>query len=311
MGEIYTMEPVQQSEHLDAYDIDILVVSADAGCRTYKGARELYTSGHKIGELCVLKFESQVVERGNQLYDAYMDYKAIGIPVREIDLPEDNLIFDYSLFSNKRILVDITGFSIPCLFRFLFVLREFSHIHDLHVIYTEPMHYLFGKDTYGSYQYYLGEREYRALEEFYVSGEDSKEVLAIFLGFDRMTSSVVRDAVDPTETVIINGFPALTPKLKDVSLLNNRELISLLGKPSYSVKTNNPFAAYNVLESIQHSHQNTLINACVLGTKAMALGVGVYALLHNNVKLSYAYTKQHAALTSDGADTTWYYYFSI
>ena len=311
MGEIYTMEPIQHSPHLDMLDIDSLIIAPSGSQRTYKGAKDLSAKGCKIKELCVLKFASQTVRSNDPSYGIYTGYKQIGIPTLEIDLPSDNLDLDPSLFCDKTLLVDITGFSIPNLYRFLFVLREIVGVHELNVLYTEPKHYLFGKETYGSYQYYIGEREYRALDEFYVSGEDSKEILAIFLGFDRMTSSVVKEAVDPTETILINGFPSMTPKLKDISLLNNHELISLLGRPTYSVKTNNPFATYNTLQTIQSSHPHTLINVCVLGTKAMALGAGIYALLHKDIKLSYAYTKQHAVITSIGAETTWYYHFSI
>lgn len=74
---------------------------------------------------------------------------------------------------------------------------------------------------------------YRALDEFYISGDDGRELLTIFLGFDRMTSSMVKEAVDPIETVLVNGFPSMSPKLKDVkgaalSTVERKQLLRLM-----------------------------------------------------------------------------------
>lgn len=303
MDEIYIMESLPTSEHLKTSQIDTMIIAANDDIRTYEGLNKLAKQGITLDELYVLKFESQKTHPINLQYDS--------ISTTEIELLDDMGNLDIELFKNKNILLDITGFSIPNLFRMLYILGEVLQNHDLHVLYTEPKHYIFGEDTFGSYAYYIGEREYKALDEFYVSGDDGRELLAIFLGFDRMTSSIVKDAVNPTETILVNGFPAMSPKLKDISLLNNRELISILGKPKYSVKTNNPFATYNTLSQIQREHSDMLINICVLGTKAMALGAGIYALQNKNIKLSYAHTKQYAAEISTGVSNTWYYYFKI
>ena len=309
MESIYIMEPALQSSYMKAVSFDTMVVAANGDYRTYKGIRDLLKNGQDIKELIVLKYASQRIFSGDSRYEAYCEYKAISIPIIEVDLEEDNVAIDTSYFVGKKVLVDITGFSIPNLLRFIYVLHEIVGLHDYHMLYTEPKYYIFGKDTFGSYEYFIGEREYRALDEYYVSGENDNELLTIFLGFDRMTSSIVKEAVNPTQTVLVNGFPALTPKLKDVSLLNNRELISIVGMPEYSVKTNNPFAAYNVLRTIQDNNPNTLMNVCVLGTKAMALGAGFFALKQKSIKLSYAFTKKYAVSCSIGAGNTWYYYY--
>lgn len=311
MGETYVMERLTQSPSLENRPFDMMIIAASGDERSYKSAFELARRGQKIEKLIVLKYDSQQINEDDSRFESYNSYHNIGFSIVEIKVPNDSLSLDVELFRGKSILVDITGFSIPNLLRLLFVLHEIIGVRDFHMLYTEPKYYLFGEDTFGSYEYFIGEREYRALDEFYVSGDDNRELLTIFLGFDRMTSSIVRDAVDPTETVLVNGFPAMTPKLKDVSILNNRELISVLGKPTYSVKTNNPFATYNVLYSIREKNKGTLMNVCVLGTKAMALGAGVFALLNEGIKLSYAYTKRIAATTSSGIGESWYYYFKV
>jgi len=310
MEEVYIMEPISQSSCLKKLHIDLMIVAASADQRAYEGIRSVLHNGIYVEKLLVLKFKSQQIFADDPLYEAYNQYAALEIPVVEVELPEDDIAVDLSVFEGRNILIDITSFTIPNLFRLLFVLRTVIGITDFHILYTEPKHYTFEADTFGSYAYFIGEREYKALDEFYISGDD-KEILTIFLGFDRMTSSLVKEAVNPTETILVNGFPSMTPKLKDVSLLNNRELISVVGKPRFSVKTNNPFSTYNVLQKIQQEHPDTLINVCVLGTKAMALGAGIYALQNKNIKLSYAHTKKGAAKISYGVSNTWYYHFML
>ena len=311
MSKIYIMEPAAESAHLSSLSIDAMVVSASGDLRAYKAVKDLLHGGTIIGELYVLKFHNQIIAEDDPLFSVYTEYRCFGVPFTEIEIPDDKSEYDFSTLQGKTLLVDISGFSTPNLFRFMFIMHEIIRANRFHILYTEPKYYVFGDETYGSYEYFIGEREYRALDEFYVSGEDNRELLTIFLGFDRMTSSIVKDAVNPNETILVNGFPSLTPKLKDVSLLNNRELISVLGKPKFSVCTNNPFSSYNVLKSIQMAHTDMLMNVCVLGTKAMALGVGIYALKHRDVKLSYAFTKKHSSSFSIGADRTWYYSFEI
>jgi len=307
MGNLYHMESALQSIRLKEMKIDSLIVAASGDERAYNSISEMLRKGFQIENLVVFKFESQCVEPDDPMYDAYSQYSSFPLPTTEMYFKDDLIALNPGDFEGKNVVVDITGFSVPNLFRMLFVMKEVLNIRRLHMLYTEPQHYIFGDDTFGSYSYFIGEREYRALDEFYISGDDGRELLTIFLGFDRMTSSIVKEAVDPIETVLVNGFPSMSPKLKDVSLLNNKELISVLGRPAFSVKTNNPFSAYNALQKIQKGHPDTLINVCVLGTKAMALGVGVYALQNKNVKVSYAYTKKHSASISRGISNMWYY----
>lgn len=307
MGNLYHMEFALQSALLKELKIDKFIVAASGDERAYSSVAEMLKNGFRIENLVVFKFERQCVAPDDPMYDAYNQYSSFPIPTTEMYFKSDLIALDSADFDGKNVVVDITGFSIPNLFRMLFVMKEILSIRKLHMVYTEPKYYIFGGDTFGSYSYFIGEREYRALDEFYISGDDGRELLTIFLGFDRMTSSIVKEAVDPIETVLVNGFPSMSPKLKDVSLLNNKELVSVLGRPAFSVKTNNPFSAYNALQRIQKDHPDTLINVCVLGTKAMALGAGIYALQNKNVKISYAYTKKCAASISRGISNMWYY----
>lgn len=303
------MELALQSKELKALHIDKLILAASGDERAYNSVSTLLKNGFKIDSIVVLKFESQCVAPDSPTYTAYSQYSNFSIPTTVIFLEGDVIALDPKDFEGNNVVVDITGFSIPNLFRMLFVMKEMLMIQKMHILYTEPQHYIFGSDTFGSYSYFIGEREYRALDEFFISGDSGKELLTIFLGFDRMTSSIVKEEVDPIETVLVNGFPSMSPKLKDISLLNNKEIIATVGRPKYSVKTNNPFSAYNTLQKIQNDHPGILINVCVLGTKTMALGVGVYALKNNNVKISYAYTKEHASSISKGVSNMWYYCF--
>lgn len=311
MSQIYLMEPLSDITAKSSYKFGVMIISANADSRSYAGVSQLISSSWSIEHLLVLHFESERIPSDNPRFSAYYQYSSFSLPYTELDCSDDRILIDRSLIENKSVLLDITGFSIPNLLRVLYVLKKIYNVHNLHAIYTEPQHYVFNEDTYGSFNYLIGEREYRAVDEYYSSGSNSKELLLIFLGFDRMTSTIVKEAVDPSETILINGFPSLTPKAKDISILNNQDLIMDLGRPKYVVKTNNPFSTYNVLSKVYHLNPECLINVCLLGTKPMALGAGVFALKNRNIKLSYAKPKEYASEISVGISNTWYYYFDI
>jgi hypothetical protein len=90
---------------------------------------------------------------------------------------------------------------------------------------------------------------------------------------------------------VVNGLPSYSLKLKDVSLLNNYDLITKIGSDSvHYAAANNPFSSYNLLESLHRKNKGTLINICTIGSKPMALGACLFALDNlEDVKVTYPF----------------------
>lgn len=190
-------------------------------------------------------------------------------------------ISDLAKTRKKRIAVDITGFSIPQIYQ---ILRFFYNkkYDTFDVFYTEPKHYKYAGGLYNEYRPEILERICRPIRGFYRSGKDENEILIILLGFENGLSYKVFNniAEDPSfDTFVINGLPAYSIKLKDVSLLNNASLINHIGKNKVlSASAVNPFSVYNTLLSIRDNHPDVLIDLCAIGPRPMALGACLFNL---------------------------------
>lgn len=214
---------------------------------------------------------------------------------------------------NDTVGFDITGFAIPDIFRNLYVLNTIISITYINIFYTEPKYYCYQNGLFTTYTKNEGECSYKVVEEYNNSGNGKKEILVCFLGFDRNVSKYVYDKVVPYETIIINGFPSYLPKLKDISLLNNYELITTVGTEKIvSVRANSPYAAYNCLNDISKKYSDDLLNICVLGTKPMALGAALYSLRNpERVKVSFPYPERYKPNSSSEIGESWCYQISI
>lgn len=304
------MQTIEKFSSCKTEKIDILFLAASSSMRAYECVKFFEHMNYPIEKVVILCFDRSMPDKSDKDYEEYMKYSLININKTIIDCQGEEIdLTGISLDSSKRIAVDITGLSIPDLFRLFFILKEVNDINEIQTFYTEPKYYNFKQGMFDVYEYLQEERKYRAIDEYFTSGTDGKEILAIFLGFDRLTSTIVKEEVNPYETIILNGFPSVSPKLKEISLLNNYELILSLGDPDiYNVKAHNPFSAYNALEDIRKKHTNELINICVLGSKPMALGACLYALDNKeNIKVSYAYPKKYGKRITEGYAKTWHY----
>ena len=214
---------------------------------------------------------------------------------------------------NDTVGFDITGFAIPDIFRNLYVLNTIISVTYINIFYTEPKYYCYQNGLFTTYTKNEGECSYKVVEEYNNSGNGKKEILVCFLGFDRNVSKYVYDKVVPYETIIINGFPSYLPKLKDISLLNNYELITTVGTEKIvSVRANSPYAAYNCLNDISKKYSDDLLNICVLGTKPMALGAALYSLRNpERVKVSFPYPERYKPNSSSEIGESWCYQISI
>ena len=307
---VYVMEPIENSVDIKASKIDYFLMAANSSSRGYKSITYLDKENVEIDNVIVLDYKYLAPNASDERYQDYYNYSKTSYKTLVLNCIEKDIqLASLSIKNEDNVVIDITGFSIHELFRVIYILNVVKEVKKIHALYTEPKFYCFKQGMLDAYEYLLDERKYRAIDEFYNSGTSNKEVLAIFLGFDRLTSTLVKDEVNPSSIALINGFPSMSPKLKDISLLNNYELITQLEQPDiYNVTVNNPFSAYNALESIFRKYPNDLINICVLGSKPMALGACLFALDHKeSIKVSYAHSSNYGQNITVGDSRTWHY----
>ncbi len=129
----------------------------------------------------------------------------------------------------------------------------------------------------------------------------TKKVLVVLLGFDGELSSFITEEVAPDDTLVVNGFPAYAPKFKEISLINNEKLLSssATGLVLYS-RANSPFETFNLLEHLYKKETSAFFNIAPIGTKPMALGACLFALV-------YPLPQKYADVTTQECWNSWSY----
>lgn len=219
---------------------------------------------------------------------------------------------------NDSIAIDITGFSIPNIYQVMDILKEEYNIRHIDVFYTEPKFYVYERGYFDAYHKSVRERKCAPILGYYNSGFNEKEILTIFLGFDGGLADLVyfklgEEGKEIIQTLVVNGFPSYTSKLKDVSLFNNEDIITKIGLQNvlYSA-ANNPFEAYNLLCGVKKQYKNILLNLCTIGSKPMALGTCLFALDNkDSVKVTYPFYEKTRFDDTEEAGKTWRYGISF
>lgn len=296
--------------------IDYFIMVAHTDRRSFSGYDTLKNKHAIIKNIIVFDYSEQRPRKGSLDEKSY--YRIQGQDnVVFVNCDKDNADAEYlaalQLNKDSTVWVDITSISIPSIFRFFYILKEIHGIDDYDVVYAEPKYYDFFNGLYFLYDRKPEPRDYRTLNEYFVSAGTRDVILVCFLGFEKYVSKYVHERNEHSKVIAINGFPSFLPKIKDISLEHNYELISAIGSDQVRyAQADTPFSTYNVLTSIFQDHENTLLDICVLGSKPMALGACMFALDHpEEVKVSYPFLTNYKKHTSIDVATTWWYSISF
>ena len=146
----------------------------------------------------------------------------------------------------------------------------------------------------------------------------SDRILLCFLGFDNdLLPTVIQDS-SPSKIVTINGFPSFFPKFKDISLINNEKILSSSdyanlrdscnrNKNLIYVEASNPFDVINTLEQIKSSNVSSCIDIVPLSSKPMALGVCLFALSNEDIRVIYPFPEKYVRNTTTRSNNCWEY----
>lgn len=292
--------------------INTLILAAHTDSRSYAAYDLLAKKNTKFDRVIVFDYENNRPTTDSDQYEEYYRLKSLQnaryIPCSSYEA-DCEYIGKMLFASDEKVLVDITSISIPDIFRLFFVLKEMKGIIQYEVVYSEPKYYDYLNGLYFDYDRETGQKDYRVIPEYFTSAISRNVELVCFIGFERLVSKYIHERKEHSGVTIINGFPAFLPKIKDISIEHNYELISTIGmdRIHYS-QANDPFSAYNTLCTIKNSVEGVLLDICVLGSKPMALGACIFALTHHDdTKVSFPFPKsvqKHASIKV--ADIWWY-----
>lgn len=226
--------------------------------------------------------------------------------VKTVSVIEDPMSFINDLkgipseFWEHDVLIDISCIRIPEMFSLLKSLKLQNKIKCLKTAYSIPYDYVFMNEPFTSYRSYYGDLKMFELLGFSGPGGTTKfHDLYMFLGFEGALGLKVFENCQYNNLLLINNLPSFFPKYKDISVINNYQLMQAKHKYLYT-PADNPFEAYNLLDSMIGDDTDAICIA-PLSTKLVALGICLYALNNEFVRVVYPISSQYK--TSNTLDT--------
>ena len=311
MNKLYEMYEVSSDLASKLQGIDFCMFAAHYDNRSYKINTDLESIQLPLGQRIIFNYHkfipTETVDK--EIYDSYKCLRFEHIFDCTSDGDDVNCLIDLDIADGSIVGIDISSFSIPDLFKIIYLLKEIKRVKTIYAFYNEPDHYHFENGVFTNYEYLQGERKYQTLPGYYSSGDQEDELLVLFLGYDKNVAEYVRKEANTHEVIAINGFPAYILKSKDWSLMNNYDFLTNLPRDKIlSVNATNPFLVYNSLVDIKNLYPNYILNLCVLGSKPMALGACVFSLENSsNVKVTYPYPQHYNTKTSRSSSKSWCY----
>lgn len=283
-----------------------LIFSPNKESRSFSTIQRLITNRITVDKLIIIDYG-----------DSDIDYETINKlhanNTRIVQVNKDPMIFLYYLKEAlpateeyTNLFLDITCIRTPEMFILLKYLKAGVKQERINVSYTIPYDYKFEKEPFTSYRSYYGDLSMFELLGY--GGSNNTDLndndLYLFMGFEGSLSLKVMENCAYKKLMLINNLPAFYPKYKDISVLNNYQVMSNQHYPLY-VPADNPFEVVNLLCDSIHPDEQVCI--APLSTKPVSLGVCLYALNNDKVRVVYPISsKYNQARTLDSYETYGY-----
>jgi len=191
-----------------------------------------------------------------------------------------------------NLLIDITCIRTPEMFILLKYLKAGLKQNKIKITYTIPYDYNFEKEPFTSYRSYIGDLTMYEIIGYGGSnrGNSNENDLYLFMGFEGSLSLKVIENCAYQKLMLINNLPAFYPKYKDISVLNNYQVMANQHCPLF-VPADNPFEVVNLLYDSIPSDKPVCI--APLSTKPVSLGVCLYALNNDKVRVVYPISSKY------------------
>lgn len=288
---LYRMEDINYNNFSEGI---IFIFALSNEDRATKVLHQLLEKNVKILELIVIKYNNKVKLPEN-VKSSIDDKITKSILISNSAMDFVNFIKSLS-FDNEqnKIVIDISCIHVPEMFTLLKFLKV-KGICELDIVYSVPFDYNFTSEPFTSYKSYSG--DLKMIEPIGFSGSsNSKNVeLYMFIGFEGPLALKVHEECEYSELKLINSLPSFFPKYKDIAIINNYKLMQYPHSSLY-VPADNPFETYNLLESSVDNNNNVCI--APLSTKPIALGICLFALHNESVRVVYPTSEEYNANTT-------------
>lgn len=285
----------------------------------------LHKKGTSIKRLVVINYYYNDVKLKESLINQFPQYaESIACINVNIYEPLDCIAKLSEQLGNQPIPDSNFGMDITCVpIPHFFILLKFltQTLNKACLYYTEPRYYVMTDDINKSYSSTIGSistDEIYGFSGISARSGSSDRILLCFLGFDNdLLPTVIQDS-SPSKIITINGFPSFFPKFKDISLLNNEKILSSSDYASLRdssgknknliyVEAANPFDVMNTLEQLKTINRSYCIDIVPLSSKPMALGVCLFALFNEDIRVIYPFPEKYVGNITNKSNNCWEY----
>lgn len=302
MSLLYSAREISQFEE---YNAQIFILAGGTDERALAMATELSEKAKCLSEVLLLDYGSFDLEPIQTLFP--------GTKINVISVPRDPIEYlstlqsysgNISVYNN--VLIDITSMRIPEMLVMLKFMDSMDRRLSIQISYSTPFEYEFPAEPFTSYHSYYGNLRTTDILGFGGMSEDmSHSKMVIFLGFEGVLSSKVSEDIKYDKLILVNNLPSFFEKYKDICVINNRNLLNSNHEKLAYVPANNPFEIYNFLA--EHIDDNEPVCIAPLSSKPVALGVCLYALTHDNVRVIYPMADEYNYHRANSVHNTYVY----
>ncbi len=253
-----------------------------------------------------------IINYGNTILpDCIKDYRDIIINIKVTKSPVDfinNLKKISASFMTGNIVLDITCIHVPEMFTLIKFLKMQSVFSSMDAVYSLPNNYIFNEEPFTSYKSFVG--DLKMIEPLGFSGtkRNSEIDLFLFIGFEGPLALKVVEDCSFRNLNLVNSLPSFFPKYKDIANINNYQLMQYSSRTIF-VPADNPFETYNMLSEFENN--NTEFCIAPLSTKPIALGVCLFALDNESVRVVYPISENYNMNTTRETYKTYLYHIDF
>lgn len=301
MSQFYTTIDVEQ---INEYLSEIFILADGRDERASTMAKKMSISKNHVKKVLLLKYHVEETIPIASLFPV-AEVVVYNVTSKPTDFLEQ-LILLKDFFSSEKILIDITSIHIQEMFTLLKYFKVTVNKKELDVSYSMPFEYEFSAEPFTSYRSYYGNLKTNDLLGFGgISEGMAHSQMVVFLGFEGVLSSKVTEDIQYEELLLVNNLPSFFPKYKDICVINNYDLLTSRHSKIAYVPAENPFATYNFLDGIFQEGEY----ACIapLSTKPVALGVCLYAMEHNSLRVVYPMSEEYNPHSTNSVLNTYLY----
>lgn len=306
-NQVYSMACLESSAVVK--DATLFLMAYDGEERAYYSWNYLIENGAKYENVAILTYNEEHLQANKELTDSISKNKGV-----IYNVPNEQIAFVACLknidFQNmESIIIDISSMRTMHIFLLLKYLKLIN-CSKITVINTIPYDYIFRNEPFLSYRSYVGDLELKEITGYSGRGEMSQDSdLYIFMGFEGSLSLKVVEDTAFKNLYLINTIPSYYQKYKDISVINNYSVLQLKKNRVLHAPADNPFEVYNVLDS--KISKDKMVCIAPLSTKPISLGICLYALEHENVRVVYPVSNAYNDIKSHDVYISYVYEINI